>query len=434
VQKHRWILVVFLLLTLVGGSVAAQTPGTAFAVVRDNELFITNLLDVYNKVNNPPHQGFNSLAWSPDGQTLAYILQDDNFEPRLMIAPAGGGDGVLLSGAGRIETGFPVSWTPDGQILYAESTFDPDNPPTSPEYFVKINTISPTVAGAAPTTLGTIPFGVGCGGGSPLPADWQYWNEVGGFGGGYLTLQYTDYGILHSINCGGAGVALLINGQSRYLTNVLAENGIVQPEPYVGRLALSPDGRYVAAVQTNYTESNAVEQLVIIDLELATVTPQTTAAPPEQLAWGLDTALYYSTRTPNEGVDLIAALSPEARAQVEQVTGGGTGFTVGTWTVAIHRYDPATGADEQIYSADAYQIGRIRTTNTDPGALYFSEIPNLNAWVDALASGTFDPASDPTGELQRAFVPVMLFRLDLATGETDLKGEDLRQFTPRPTP
>lgn len=397
--------------------VVAQTANPYVAVVRDNELVIINLDGSETLVENPPHQDFFSLAWSPDGEQLAYLLRDENFDVHLMVA------GVQLTEAGRIEAGFPVTWTPDGHILYAESTYDPNNPPTTPDYQININQIVP---GAEPVTLGTVPFGVGCGGGSPLPADWQYWQESGGFGGGYVTLAWTDYGILYSVNCGGGGLALLdpATGNFRYVTPVQAENGFIQPEPYIGRLAIAPDGDRVAGIQTTHSEFDAHYSLVLIDLQTGAITPLETAAPPERVLWADADTLYYAAREPHPGVDLIAALTPDERATVEQITGG-TGFTVGTWQVSIHQFTISTGADTVIYSDDAYQIGRMAVVDN---ALWFSQIANLNDWVDALAAGTLDPTTDDYERQQLALVPVSVWRLD--NGTVELQGDGLEQFTP----
>jgi hypothetical protein len=97
---------------------------------------------------------------------------------------------VFTLEAGPLEAGFPPAWTPDGDIIYigqGEFPTDANDP-----YLASVKRIKPE-ADAQPVTIGKFAFVVGCGGGSPLPTDWQYWSEAG-FGGANLTLAWTDYG------------------------------------------------------------------------------------------------------------------------------------------------------------------------------------------------------------------------------------------------
>src|SRR5690606_22933622 len=70
-------------------------------------------------------------------------------------------------------TSFPVSWTDDGQVVFAESTeelVESENPEMAGmEFYVNVYTIAPT-ADATPQLIGKFPYGIGCGGGADQPA------------------------------------------------------------------------------------------------------------------------------------------------------------------------------------------------------------------------------------------------------------------------
>jgi hypothetical protein len=416
-----------LVLSLVGGASAQTGSGSIFAAVSDGHLIINQGGDVYLIVELPPAKGIMSTAWSPDGSKLAFILSDLDYRLRLGVADAETGAAMVFEAAAP-EAGFPVAFTPEGDILYAQSTYDQAN--HTPTYRVSLNRLKPE-AGAQSETLGDVPFGVGCGGGSPLPGDWQYWQESG-FGGSYLTLRWTSYGILHSVNCGGLGLALFDpqTGQDTELSPIMLDaNGSTYQS--VGRAALSPDGRTVAVIQTTYAAPDPIESLVFLDLETGALTEQETLGEPEQLAWTDDGALYYTVRRWNAGVDLVGSLPPDQKQTFETITGG-AGFTIGTSQVEIHHLNLTTGGDQTIYTADAYQIGRMRMAAD--GSLWFSQIPNHSQWVEAIATGQINPAEDTDNRQQLATIPVSVYRLDLKGGAAPRRvGDNLNQFSLRPS-
>jgi hypothetical protein len=61
-------------------------------------------------------------------------------------------------------------------------------------------------------------------------------------------------------------------------------------------------------------------------------------------------------------------------------------------------------------------------------SLYFSQIPNLNGWVNAIVNGEVDFSG--TLEDQRRYVEPVVSRLDLSSGEVTPIGTNLGQFTP----
>ena len=110
--------------------------------------------------------------------------------------------------------------------------------------------------------------------------------------------------------------------------------------------------------------------------------------------------------------------------------GGFAGFPL--YDVSIHRYDLSSSENTVVYNAPetAASIGRIFAVGD--GKLVFSQIPNLQDWIAAIAAGEFDPSSpEDTAAQQLATVPVPVFTLDLESGELTQVGEGINRFTPK---
>jgi hypothetical protein len=417
-SKFRFLLLA-LILTL-AMKVSAQED-IRFAAVEDGTLTLHGFSPTPISVSNPPARGISNLAWSPDGSKLAYVLYDENFQSHLMVTDASGGDPVTLE-TGALEAGFPLTFTPEGDLLYVEQgTFstDPDAP-----YMVQVKQIRPE-AGAAAETVGSFGNLIGCGGGSIYPADWRYWEEAG-FGGNALVLQMTPAGLVHSASCGGETTGLL-NLQTGQDTSLVQLQLSAEPTPQVGRLKLSPDGTTLAGIKQVYDDSGITRSLVTIDLAGKQLTDVPTVGEPEQVAWAADGTLYYSTQTLSG--NLLDGLTLEERAKINEWFGGEVP-DVPTYTVSIHHLNLSTGEDTEVYNADAYTIGRMAVA--EDGTLMFSQIANMGDWVKAVAAGTIDQASEDATNQQMALVPISLFRLDTATEEATLVGENLAQFALQP--
>jgi hypothetical protein len=415
-----------LMLALVFGAAQAQ-EGLQLAAVQNGAPVLVALDGAAAPLPAPEGRGIASMAWSPDGQLLALVVNDANYNPQLFVTGPGMAAPLALE-VGPLEAGFGVTFTPDGQIIYAAQGVFPADFSTPPT--VELRQIAPE-AGAQPVTLGQFSHVVGCGGGSPIPADWQLWGESG-FGGSYLTLQWTPLGIVHSTACSGGSASILdlATGEDRPLGPTFDQQNMPGNGP-ISRLAISPDGTRAAAVRITFGEAQATTSLVLIDLATGDLTDVPTAEQPDQLAWSGNDAIYYSTRAVSRNI--VAGLDGKDRAALATAMGyvtPGDLTELNAFTTGLRRLDLASNADDALLALDAYAIGRMR--EADDGTLVFSIIPNLDAWAQAIVSGEYDPAADMSGDQARALVPVTLYQLPADAAQAQLIGAGLAGFELRP--
>lgn len=412
-----------LILFLVRG-VSAQDSAFTFAAVYNNGIAAISSDGTASPIATPPHRAVLGMDWSPDGSLLAAIMSDENWDARLFVIGASLDAPVQLD-TGPLEGGFGAAFTPDGQLLYVgQGSFADD--PTAP-YMAKLMQIAPA-AGAQPVELGQFAHGVGCGGGSPIPADWQYWTEAG-FGGTYLTLQWTPFGILHSAACSGGEAALFdpATGTSRPLGPTEAA-ALETGAGSLTRLVAAPNGTRALGIRSQIMNIEMVTSLAVVDLASGAVTDLPTQAQPDQVAWLDDTIALYSTRA--LAGDVMEPLTAEQRAVVAAALGFPDANTMGLnrYAVSLRAYNTETSEDRELYSGAAYAIGRIRAAGG--GTVLFSQIANLERYVEALLAG-FDPMADADGSLSRALVPISVYRLDVTSGAVALVGEGLERMTVR---
>jgi dipeptidyl aminopeptidase/acylaminoacyl peptidase len=191
---------------------------------------------------------------------------------------------------------------------------------------------------------------------------------------------------------------------------------------FVTRFTLSPDGTRVAGIKQVYQNDTLTTSLAVVDLQSGEMTEFTPAQEPHQVAWADGDTLYYSSRAATG--DLLAPLTAEHR-QVFDTATGGVGTELSTWQVSINTFDLASSAEQTVFSGDAYEVGRMSLA--DDGSLWFSLVPNMGPWVDAIVNGTFDPT---TGDA-RDLLPISVVRF--SDGAAALAGEDLSQFVLQPS-
>lgn len=379
------------------------------AGVWENNLYVYGALDALNITTNG-RGNFMNIVWYDD--ILAYIQNDENYIPNLWVSLDYQEPFLLVNG---LDSMYPISFTPDGQLLYAKT--NPNNTQPNANYVIDLYTVEPEI-GAVPTFIGSfgndVRVGVGCGGGSPFPTDWQRYTEVG-FGGQPLVLQMTDYGIVHSLDCAGVrtGVFNVETGKDVELGQSFAI------------AALSPDGTQLAGKEWNYE----APQLAIADLETLTVQSFATPGIPDQVTWSKDgDSLFYSVfQMTQQDLPMTEA---EQRLIYDVIGFENVAFRL--YDASVHQYDPATGEDTLIYDApnDVLSIGRMFAL-PDKHVLVFGQIPNLQGWIDAVLSDEINMSS--TYLEQIATVPVSVFALNLDTQALTTINVGVNLYTPNPT-
>ena len=83
----------------------------------------------------------------------------------------------------------------------------------------------------------------------------------------------------------------------------------------------------------------------------------------------------------------------------------------------------ADEAETVLWSGSAYAIGRVIQT-PDPDVILFSVVPGLEAWLQAIESGTTSPVDPVTN-----YFAVQLFHLRVNDGAVTLLDDNLAQVT-----
>jgi hypothetical protein len=166
------------------------------------------------------------------------------------------------------------------------------------------------------------------------------------------------------------------------------------------------------------------DQIIVTDLDAMTDFSFRPNERAELLAWDRDGNLFYTVR--EESVDLLVGTNEEERAAIREALYEAPD-TLLAYNVSIRYVDVTSGAEEILYEAYAYGIGRI-LPNPYRDELYFSQIPNLEEWIEYVASGATDLSNYASVEW---FGPIQtsLYRLDLNTRQVELIGTGLNQAT-----
>jgi hypothetical protein len=156
--------------------------------VANGDLYVYTTTESIN-LTQDGQGGFRQIEWR--GDVLAYSRFDSGGGLNLWLSIDGGAPFLLLH---NIDGLYPFSFTTDGQILFAQDS----QVETEAPFLTGVWTIA-LEAGAEPQALAqidtTIAVSPGCGGGSPLPTDWQYWSEAG-FAGKRRILALTPYSLV----------------------------------------------------------------------------------------------------------------------------------------------------------------------------------------------------------------------------------------------
>jgi hypothetical protein len=407
--KHTRVFPLFLVLILVALALPAQAqdlaPIVPMAVVREGSIYTDMYGDFIVEVAaEGTYKYYDNLTWSPDGNTLAFTGWGLRGKTVLLISDRQGSPPVPL--ASGLSSMLPFHFSDDGsRIIYASQTEEIVEMPAYgwPAPMFHIYGVAPQ-AGAEPELLGKFVFLVGCGGGSNYPSDWRYWDEAG-FEANGLVFALTPYGVVHSILCNGYGLALSDpqTGEPVVLDNNFARGQV------------SPDRTQVLGILDG--------TLVLVDLATQTITPLLAATDvPDQVAWGAPNTrdVFYSTRDVTD--QSLVSSDADLQAIADSLNYTSTDYLdLPVMHVTIHRFNLDTEIDTVIYEADAYAIGRMIPT-PEGSALLFSQVPNMQAWVQAiLEEGSV--SQDRAKEL----IQTVLYYLDLSTGDLSWYGPEMNK-------
>lgn len=404
--------VVVCIVALVALTVSAQEETTGAGVV-EGDLYLYTSAESIN-LTQDGQGNFDHIAWY--GNVVAFSRRDADGVQSLWISLDGQTPFVVATG---LDAFYPFAFTPEGNLVFAANT----SAVNDSEFMTDVFTVAPE-AGASPQLIGQIDSTIavigGCGGGSPLPTDWQYWNESG-FGGRHHTLAQTPFGIVYTLDCIGGRTAL-----HNLETNEMTQLGV-----NFGNVNLSTDQAHLVGTVFDSSTPEIPKQLAVVDLATAEFRLLETEATPDQVVWSANgDAIFYTVyEVLPEGIPMTEAEQETLSLYFGAGDGPFAGFPL--HQVQIRRYDLATNTDEVVYTApeDAASIGRLFAV--DEGTLIFSQIPNLQNWIAAVAEGKIDLSSlEDTTDLQLAAVPVRVLSLDLSSGDVAEIGTGINLFTP----
>jgi hypothetical protein len=392
-----------LLAFLLPGPLAAQEPAELpLAAITNGNVWLYSLTGTSRPLTSArPGEQFHDVAWSPNGALLAFTGETlDQPGTTLFVASESGGRPLAL--ASGLHPLLPVGFTPDSaEVLYGQIV---GGGSTSTADLVQLYRYAPQ-AGAAPTSVGSITVVTACGAQTErkLPTEARYATETGRLGAARYVLAETPFGVLYSVSCNRPDLNLLNpnNGQTRQL---FAD---------IDGAFVAPDGTRAVVVVDGL--------LTFVNTENGPYTQIIPAAPPDQIGFGPNPReVFYTTRT------LIGQTPLPGDAATRL---GSVYFQMPlNYHVAIRRFSLSTGRDELLYETDAFGIGQLAVT-ADGGTVLFSQIPNPDGWVQAIADGA---APDDPVVIERE-VGLQVYALSLNDGSVTPIGSDWRRFTLNPS-
>jgi hypothetical protein len=409
-MRKLWIILV-LLMMVAGAQAQAVLPPLAAITNGDVWLYGLGSGPLQVTQHDPAaYTYFNDLAWSPDGRFLAFFETNVTAEPRLRVVDQTGAEMVTVDQA--VYGGFPPTFTPDStHVIYTTANLEatPAVPAEGPMLAeMEIYSVE-LVPGATPQLISLFQVETGCGGGVQFPTEARYYEEAG-FMGNTMLFALTPAGLVHSTSCIGIGVALMDLETGEDVT--IAE-GLM-------RAKLSPDQMLLLGINEG--------TLMVLDLTTLNTATLTPAGYPDQVAWGAagSSDVFYST-VADTGTKL--ALDESASALFIQAMGYSEMPPIPVWHSTIHRINTLSGEDMELYSTDAaWGIGRL-FASSDGASLYFSQIPNMDRWVQNLSAQGVD-ITDFAAVFDA--LNVDLYQVSLADNSVQLAGEDMSRVTLNP--
>ena len=395
------ILVILAILLSMARSFAQDVTAPALAAVHNGDIWLYGFGGEPQRITDSTANSYSSLVWSRDGNYLAFVALDEDFRASLWLYDRSG-DSLMLVEA-EVPAGFPINFTGDSrELLFFNDSTPPGSDEGNPMDVYTYNVTGNT----SMTRIATVDLGAECGGGSSFAGDWQYWDETEGLGGFHAVLELTAFGLVYSKDCGYSTALLNLDTGEELVFDLIT------------RVVLSAD--MTALVGITYQPGGRTnEHLVLVDLKTHETTAMETHEVPDQLVWAESGELFYSTR---RMTDRVIISSESELERIDAVLSSSA--QVHIWEVSLHRFDLATNVDTEVYQADAYAIGRMRTISDD-GSLVFSQVSNAEVWLQEIGEGRLDTSDPMRFQESVELVPVFLYKLSADEGQPELLGNDL---------
>jgi hypothetical protein len=403
----RYIFTMLMSLMVVLGA-SAQSTFAPRLFIENNNLFIQ--LDEFSAIQvtqiEPQFGTVVDAQWNNDGTKVVYIAYNyvEQFVSTLNVYDIQSNTSFVL--ANNPEAGFNVNITSNDEALFALISAPGSDPTT---YELSFFT-SALTEGTPLNQVGVVKYGVGCGGGSPFPADSVYSSETKGFAGFTLLLEQTPSGIVYSNNCGGIGADLLN-----------PDGTVTSLNSAISRVKISPDRTRIAGI--SYIDGVKQQAVTVVDIATGESTDYALDVDVDQLTWIADSSIAYSSITQNgqlvEGDDLTAANI----AMGFDPSFGLMEFP--KFAVTVSRLSLTDGASTPLYSGDGYAVGRMQTVGD---LLYVSVVSNMEDYVAGLLDGTYS-VNNPlfTDPIEVVTVPV--FAVNLTDNSVTQVSENLTGLT-----
>lgn len=423
---RMYLLCVLILLCGLPLTVAAQPPPPAppvlnpaptMAAVTDDDLVIYDADGTTINVTNGVFRFIGDMAWSADGQTLAFTAPnpDDGFIREVYITNAQGSPPQLLASGIRVQN---VEFLPDGRVAYIrliEDFPDEDRFVADDREFVSqlllpygVYASDPADPSSEPELITTFLYAEGCGGGGRFPVAVRFWTDMSTYIQATLFRLMDDGSVLHSINCpierrnlGRTGATVddytrLINGT---------------------REVISPDARYVFSV-------DGEGRARVVDLEVDSVidVPLPEGAAAQNAAWGPDNTLYISAREVTNTIDYTRGGTVDFPFNWPDIA---PAAAMPDYRALVYQYDLETGAVEQLLAQRGWGFGQMAVHD---GMLYANLHPRVTFWADAVLRGEVN--SDNLYTAVPGQVTMMGF--DLQTRSASIVGVNRMRFVIQP--
>lgn len=336
-----------------GGS-AIQLPNVsplaAIAHIFGGNVYVGTLVDLPGR---PVTQGatearpYRDPSISPDGKWLAFV---DPNERAIYVTLLTGGD--LRKIAEFITLGYPIAWSPTSQEIAYLANVDG-----------KLNALAVKIDGSGERSLGVTQAVPNACDQTPRDAlEAQLWAEAGIKAERPLLAWVDEKTLLYSIQC-GMGIAQLQDGKDSIIAMGLAG------------AQLSPDNTQLFG----YQDIEGLPMATRYNLTKQEIVTVRTDLPAYQIAWSPDAkAIYYATATEKR----VITLDNEVDKTRIEAFFGSFPYTTVVNEVSLRRRELESGAEVELYKAEAYQIGRIAPAPDGSGVL-FSVIQSAAAQIEA---------------------------------------------------